>query len=92
MTPVALEDAATPGAIDVIGGMFRLMWYMIHSVPPITSATISVPKASARELFTLSGAVVRCRKKARCTPICATASTLSATGMLGSHSQLEPVK
>ena len=56
---------------------------MIQSVPPITSATISVPKASASELFTLSGAVVRWRKKARCTPICATARTLSATGMLG---------
>ena len=56
---------------------------MIQSEPAITSATIRTPNASASTLLVLSGAVLMCRKKTRCTPICAIASTISATGMPG---------
>ena len=63
---------------------------MIHSEPPITRITISRPKASAITLLVLSGPVVMCRKNTRCTPICAIASTTSATGMLGCQTRSVP--
>ena len=56
---------------------------MIQSVPPITSTTMSTPKASAMALLVLSGPVVRWRKNTRCTPIWAMASTISAAGTTG---------
>ena len=57
---------------------------MIHNEPAmIRSITIRTPNASAMTLLTLSGPVVMCRKNVRWTPICAIASTVSATGMLG---------
>ncbi len=56
---------------------------MIQSEPNTSSITMSRPKASAMTLLTLSGPEVMCRKKTRCTPICAIASTESAIGMLG---------
>ena len=63
---------------------------MIHSEPPITRTTISTPNASAITLLVLSGPVVMCRKNTRCTPICAIASTTSATGMLGAQTRSVP--
>ena len=63
---------------------------MIHSEPAISSNTISTPKASARTLLVLSGPVVMWRKKTRCTPICAIASTTSAIGMLGCQTSVVP--
>ena len=60
---------------------------MIQSEPNTSSITISRPNASAIRLLTLSGPDVMCRKKTRCTPICATASTESAIGMLGCPDQ-----
>src|SRR5438309_1100954 len=69
--------------ICCIGIRLSFRWAMIHNDPAITSATISTPKASASTLLVLSGAVVICRKKTRCTPICAMASTTSATGIPG---------
>ncbi len=63
---------------------------MMNSEPPTTSTTISTPKASAIVLLRLSGPVVMCRKNTRCTPICATASTDIAIGMLGAHTRLVP--
>ena len=63
---------------------------MIHSDPTITSMTISTPNASARTLLALSGPVVMWRKKTRCTPICAIASTTSAIGMLGPQTSDRP--
>ena len=63
---------------------------MIHSEPPTTRKTISTPKASASTLLVLSGPVVMWRKKTRCTPICAIASTTSATGMLGCQTRSVP--
>ena len=52
-----------------IGPIFWFRLYMIQSDPTIRRKTIKTPKASARTLFTLSGPVVMCRKKTRCTPI-----------------------
>src|SRR5439155_1618494 len=46
-----------------------------------------VEKGRARILFVLSGALPRCRKKTRWTPICAKASTTNPTGMPGGHSK-----
>ena len=63
---------------------------MIHNEPPITTKTIKSPKASANTLLVLSGPVVMCRKKTRCPPICAIASTMMATGMRGCQTRLVP--
>src|SRR5258708_33227988 len=70
--------------------MLWLRFAMIQSDPPITRNTIRTPNASASTLLVLLGPVVMCRKNTRCTPICAIASTTSATGMLGSHTRLVP--
>jgi hypothetical protein len=40
-------------------------------------------------LLVESAAVLMCRKKTRCTPIWAIASTARSTGMLGPHTKLE---
>ncbi len=63
---------------------------MIHSEPPITRNTISKPNASASTLLVLSAPVVMCRKNTRCTPICAIASTMMATGIDGCQTRSVP--
>src|ERR1700722_1047578 len=57
------------------GIMFVFRLAMIHTEPAITSKTMSTPNASASTLLVLSGPVVMCRKKTRCTPIWAMART-----------------
>src|SRR5215831_886778 len=56
---------------------------MIYSEPATTRNTISTPNASASTLLVLSGPVVMWRKKTRCTPIWAMASTARPSGMPG---------
>src|SRR5215467_8399391 len=56
---------------------------MIHSEPATTRNTMSTPNASASTLLVLSGPVVMWRKKTRCTPIWAMASTARPSGMPG---------
>ena len=70
-----------------IGIMLALRLAMIQIEPVMTRKTISRPKARARILFVLSDPLPRCRKKTRCTPICAKPSTTSPTGMPGVHSK-----
>ena len=66
--------------------MFWFRLSMIHSEPPISSATISTPNASASTLFVLSRRRCQVQEETRCTPICATASTPSITGIAGPRS------
>jgi len=47
-------------------------------------------ESQRHELLVLSGPVVMCRKNTRCTPICAIASRLIATGMLGCQTRSVP--
>ena len=65
--------------------MLPLRCAMIHSEPPSSRMTMRIPKANAITLLVLSGPVVMCRKNTRCTPICAMAKTMRATGMAGAQ-------
>ncbi|SUJ26223.1 Uncharacterised protein [Sphingomonas paucimobilis] len=56
---------------------------MIQIDPSSTSVTINTPNSSASTLLLLSGPVVMCRKKTRCTPIWPIASASSAAGTAG---------
>ena len=67
--------------LTYIGIMLAWRLAMIQIEPVMTRRTIRMPKARARMLFVLSGALPRCRKNTRWTPICAKASTTSPTGM-----------
>ncbi len=62
---------------------------MIHTLPSTVTSTMNTPNASAMMLLVLSGPVVMWRKKARWTPICAIANTISAAGIAGA--QTSPV-
>ena len=68
--------------------MLAFMWLMMNSEPATTRNTMSTPKASAITLLVLSGPVVMWRKNTRCTPICAMAKTISATGTAGAQTKL----
>jgi hypothetical protein len=57
--------------------------------PKMTSPTTKTPKARDRMLLVESGAVLMCKKKTKCTPICAIARTARSTGMLGPQTELE---
>src|SRR6202789_3276285 len=66
-----------------IGTMLWFRCSMTHKEPKTIRQTIRTPKARASTLFSLSGAVVMCRKKMRWMPIWATASTSSAKASPG---------
>src|SRR5205814_1530973 len=87
----SMTDPGThPAQCNICAGMAIMLacrLAMIQHDPPITRKTMNTPKASARMLFVLSGPLPRCRKKTRCTPICAKASTTSPTGMPGAHNR-----
>src|ERR1700733_12372112 len=66
-----------------IGTMLWFRCSMTQREPKTIRQTIRTPKARASTLFSLSGAVVMCRKKMRWMPIWATASTSSAKARPG---------
>src|SRR6185437_2968603 len=84
LSPAAGRDQPPRICVKALAGiMLPLRWYMTHIEPKNMSETMSTPKARASALLVLSGEVVRCRKKTRCTPTCARPKTMRAMTIPG---------